>query len=397
MKHLCAHTALVELHKLQPNPLNPNKHPDRQIELLAKIIDYQGQRAPIVVSKRSGFITKGHGRLMALRKLGWETAACDYQDYDSEAQEYADLIADNKIAELAQHDDAQMIEDLKDIDLDDFELLGMDDFNLPEDPDEAKDAIEDDIPENVDTRSKPGDLWVLGEHRLLCGDSTNIQHVERLMGGEKADMVFTDPPYGMGLDTDYSKMAGTGKKHNVGSVDSFKEEMIQTLIGYYSYCSEVFLFGADYYIEHINNNKNGSWIIWDKRSKGDEMIGLLDNAFGSDFEMCWSKSKHQRKIARILKGNGWQTKNTDEQSVHPTQKPVALAEWFFDNWGKDKNKIADLYGGSGSTLIACEKTNRKCYMMELDPHYCDVILSRWETYSGKEAKRVDNGQTETSV
>lgn len=131
MKFNCAHTALVELHKLQENPKNPNTHPDRQIELLAKIIDYQGQRAPIVVSKRSGFITKGHGRLMALRKLGWEKAAVDYQDYDSEAQEYADVVADNKIAELAQHDNAKMIEDLEVINLDDFELLGLDGFEMP--------------------------------------------------------------------------------------------------------------------------------------------------------------------------------------------------------------------------------------------------------------------------
>lgn len=130
MKFNCAYTEIVELHKLQPNPKNPNTHPDRQIELLAKIIDYQGQRSPIVVSKRSGFITKGHGRLMAIQKLGWEKAAVDYQDYDSEAQEYADIVADNKISELAKHDDSKMIEDLKLIDLDDFELLGMDDFSF---------------------------------------------------------------------------------------------------------------------------------------------------------------------------------------------------------------------------------------------------------------------------
>ena len=127
----CAHTEIVDLHKLQPNPKNPNKHPDRQIELLAKIIDYQGQRAPIVVSKRSGFITKGHGRLMALQKLGWMKAAVDYQDYESEAQEYADVVADNKIAELAKHDDSMMIDTLRDMDFDiDFDLLGIPDFSL---------------------------------------------------------------------------------------------------------------------------------------------------------------------------------------------------------------------------------------------------------------------------
>ena len=113
MKINCAHNELVDVHRLQPNPKNPNNHPDRQIELLAKIIDYQGQRSPIVVSKRSGFITKGHGRLQAIQKLGWAKAAVDYQEYDSEAQEYADIVADNKIAELAKHDDAMMIQELQ--------------------------------------------------------------------------------------------------------------------------------------------------------------------------------------------------------------------------------------------------------------------------------------------
>lgn len=133
MKFNCSYSDLVELHKLTPNPLNANKHPDRQIEMLAKIIDYQGQRVPIVVSKRSGFITKGHGRLLALQKLGWEKAAVDMQDYLDEAQEYADVIADNKIAELAEHDDAFMIENMQKFNFDDFELLGLDDFEMPKD------------------------------------------------------------------------------------------------------------------------------------------------------------------------------------------------------------------------------------------------------------------------
>lgn len=131
MKFNCAYTELVDIHKLQPNPKNPNRHPDKQIKLLSKIIDYQGQRAPIVVSKRSAFITKGHGRLEALKALNWTQAAVDYQDYDSEAQEYADMIADNKIAELAEHDDLKMIDELRNNDfLKDFdlELMGLDDF-----------------------------------------------------------------------------------------------------------------------------------------------------------------------------------------------------------------------------------------------------------------------------
>jgi ParB-like chromosome segregation protein Spo0J len=126
----CSYDEVVDIHKLQPNPKNPNHHPEKQIKLLSKIIDYQGQRSPIVVSKRSGFIVKGHGRLEAIKQLGWNTAAVDFQDYESEAQEYADLIADNKIAELAQHDDNLMIEEIKALEIEDFELLGMDEFSI---------------------------------------------------------------------------------------------------------------------------------------------------------------------------------------------------------------------------------------------------------------------------
>ena len=134
LKFNCAYSELVDIHKLQENPKNPNKHPDRQIEMLAKIIDYQGQRSPVVVSKRSGWVVKGHGRLEALRALGWAQVAVDFQDYESEAQEFADMVADNKIAELANHDDNLMIQGIKDLDLEemDFELLGLDDFSIEE-------------------------------------------------------------------------------------------------------------------------------------------------------------------------------------------------------------------------------------------------------------------------
>lgn len=388
MRFECAHDELVELHKLVENPRNPNKHPDRQIEMLAKIIDYQGQRAPIVVSNQSGFIVKGHGRLEALKRLGWEKAAVDFQDYESEAQEFADLVADNKIAELAEHDDNMMIEGIKHFEIDDFELLGLDDFALPDEPIEAQ-CDEDEVPEQVDTRCKPDDIWQLGRHRLMCGDSTSIDAVERLMNGEKADMVFTDPPYGMNLDTDYSKLPSTKDEGNkkyrpiAGDGQDFRPELINSIFASFNYCSEIFIFGADYFAELLSNKNNGSWIVWDKRI--DEKF---DKMFGSAFELCWSKNKHKREIARFnntLFGGDIEARG----KVHPTQKPTKLIEWFFNKWGNNNDLVADLFGGSGSTLIACEKTNRKCFMMEIDPHYCDVILARWEKYTGKQAVRLE--------
>ena len=206
------------------------------------------------------------------------------------------------------------------------------------------------------------------------------------MDGQKADMVFTDPPYGMNLDTDYSKM----KSHNEGSGNSYKKIIGDninfnptTFFKYFSYCKEQFWFGADYYAEYLL--KDGSWIVWDKR-ESEETGKNVDNRIGSKFELCWSMSKHQRDIARIMWAGMFGVKD-DAKRCHPTQKPVQLVEWFFNKY-EGKN-IVDLFLGSGSTLIACEKTNRKCYGMEIDPHYCDVIVKRWEEYTGNKAERIE--------
>lgn len=206
------------------------------------------------------------------------------------------------------------------------------------------------------------------------------------MNGNKADMVFTDPPYGMNLDTDYSKMGDGGKKHSQ-VINDDKQFDASIILQEFDYCKEIFLWGADYYIETLNRNYPdlGSWIIWDKYS--DERIGLLDGRFGSTFETCWSKTPHKREIARILVTTNY-TARGDETRIHPTQKPVALAKWFFDKWGKDAEIIVDLYAGSGFSLIAAEQSNKSCYAMELDPKYCDAIIQRWENLTGQKAELV---------
>jgi len=222
-----------------------------------------------------------------------------------------------------------------------------------------------------------GDLFEIGEHRLFCGDSTDSDQVAKLMYGEKADMVFTDPPYGMSLDTDYTKMpiAPNGAKplkHNKikGDNDDFRPELIDTIFACFNYCKEIFIWGADYFAELLPNKNDGSWMVWDKRvdEKFDKMIG-------SAFELCWSKQKHQRKIARI--NNTLFSGEKDAQNkVHPTQKPIKLATFFFENWGNKNDLVADLFLGSGSTMVAAHQLNRKCYGMELDPKYCQVIIDR---------------------
>ena len=198
-------------------------------------------------------------------------------------------------------------------------------------------------------------------------------------------MVFTDPPYGMKLDADYSKMSNNstfakekgiknGKKYSnvIGDHNDFTDELINTIFSHFNDTKEVFIWGADYFSELLPNKNDGSWIVWDKRV--DENF---DKMYGSAFELCWSKNKHKREIARIRWASAFGTeKEFDHKRHHPTQKPTLLPQWFFNKYGKKNDLIADLYLGSGSTMVAAHQLKRKCYGMELDPKYCQVIIDR---------------------
>ena len=197
-------------------------------------------------------------------------------------------------------------------------------------------------------------------HVVLCGDSTNVQHVERLMGGEKADMVFTDPPYGMRLDTDYTKMAETKVKSKTyrpvaGDHEDFDPRPIMAL---FDDVKEQFWWGADWYYSRLP--EGGSWIVWDKRSEAS------DGLTGNHFEMLWSRQQHRRFIIRHL-WSGFTARNSDTKRVHPTEKPVVVLERVLTDYSSNASRIVDLFLGSGSTLIACEKTKRRCFGMEIDP------------------------------
>ena len=237
------------------------------------------------------------------------------------------------------------------------------------------------VPEGgIETDIVLGDLFEIGEHRLLCGDSTDSDAVAKLMDGEKADMVFTDPPYGMFLDTDYSeikgsknaKIQGGGKKYGkvIGDHNDFTPELINTIFACFDYCKEIFIWGADYFAELIPDKNEGSWIVWDKRGGED-----ADKIVGSSFELCWSKQKHKRLIARVKWMGAFGYADARDR-VHPTQKPLKLVEFFLNNWGDETKLIADLFLGSGTTMVASHQLKRKCYGMELDPKYCQVIIDR---------------------
>jgi 16S rRNA G966 N2-methylase RsmD len=379
MKINCEYKELVPIHKLVPHVRNANRHPQKQIDILAKILDFQGWRHPIIVSKLSGYVVVGHGRLEAAKKLGYTEVPVDYQDFESEAQETAFLFADNKSSALAEHDDAFMIEGIKDLGLDadfDLDLLALPDLVL-HDIDPSKEEIEDEVPENVETRAKPGDLWKLGEHRLLCGDATNIQHVEMLMGGEKADMVFTDPPYGVNY------------KYNSHNDNVTKEQHTQFLKDLISLCQTVCgkliltpgCYNLDAVFKISNPDHVGCWTKTNAMSPGRVThFWTWEPIF---FYGKW-KRKRGNDVFNFPVGKQPDTGN------HTCPKPIALWQDIIENFSETKELILDIFGGSGSTLIACEKTNRKCFMMEIDPHYCSVILERWEKYSGKTAELLEN-------
>jgi len=290
-------------------------------------------------------------------------------------------LADNRSAELAEWNPEVLSAQLLELEQAgfDIEALGFEAVTANDD-----DSEEDNPPEPpAEADTKLGQIWLLGNHRLMCGDSFDRSSIERLMDGKKADMVFTDPPYGMALDTDYTKMGSGGRKHDT-VINDDKQFDASLLLEVFDYCKEIFLWGADYYVETLGRNypNLGSWIIWDKYS--DDRVGLLDGRFGSAFESCWSKSPHKRELARVLVTTNY-TARGDETRVHPTQKPVALAKWFIERWGKKAEVIVDLFAGSGFTIMAAERMGKACYAMEYDPKYCDVIVQRWEAATGKKA------------
>lgn len=396
-----------KIDKLIPYARNSRTHSDEQVAQIAASIKEWGWTTPVLVDD-TGQIIAGHGRIMAARKLGMSEVPVIVAEGWTEAQKRAYVIADNKLALNAGWDSEMLA-----LEFGELEGLGFDleltGFTLDEidalKPLELTEGLadEDEVPEApADPVTKLGDVWVLGKHRLMCGDSTSIDAVDALMQGGKADMVFTDPPYGMFLDTDYDSMFAADKAHRktgkrftevAGDHEDFAPELITTIFAAFPDAREVFIWGADYFADLIPGRKDGSWVVWDKRCNEN-----MDKVSGNTFELCWSKQKHKRLIARIMwSGHHGMQKDDTKTRVHPTQKPVQLVAWFFDNWGKECKTVVDLFGGSGSTLIACEKTGRIARLMELDPKYCDVIVKRWQDFTGKKATIEATGQTFAEV
>lgn len=380
------------IESLKPHPKNRNTHPADQIERLAKIIGYQGWRHPIIVSKQSGFIVAGHGRLMAAKVLNLPIVPVHYQDFVDADQEYAFLVSDNAIALWAELDLSGIHKDLPELGLGDLDLLGIQGFELEPDPEGGD---EDSVPATpVVPRSKVGEIWHLGRHRLLIGDATKETDVQRLMAGEQADMVFTDPPY----NVDYEGSDGQKIKNDNQTAEEFRGFLAHSFANYFNSMKE----GAPIYVFHADTEgdafrsafktcglKLSSCIVWNKSSL---IMGRSD--YHWKHEPClygwkpgaahkWYGDRTQTTVFDHAKGSG------EENKSHPTSKPVSLVEYFMGNSSQRGDLVLDLFSGGGSTLIACEKNGRRFVGAELDPKYADVILTRYYEFTKQSPVRED--------
>lgn len=371
---------------LIPYAANAKKYDEKQIKNVAESIKQFGFVQPVVVD-RAGVIVIGHCRVLAAKKLGMKEVPCVCVDDLTPEQVNALRLVDNKSAEDGASWDFDLLADeLPGLDLSAFDF----DWGLPED--QTEDVIEDEAPE-VDEDAEPitklGDIWQLGRHRLLCADSTDKEAVELLMDGKKADMVFTDPPYGVSYTGGLQFKNGTVEKNNREMIKNDDVDIYEDVFRILSQFSNgaCYVWFADTKAATLYNaaEKYGeihALIIWVKNGG----YGALNANYKQKHEPClyWKpKNAKLNFCGATTETTVWEVNKDGVNEYHPTQKPIALPAKAISN--HDVETVLDLFGGSGSTLIACEQLNRTCYMMELDPKYCDVIIKRWENFTGEKA------------
>ena len=381
----------VPICELTPYAANSRTHSDEQVAQIAASIKEFGFNNPILLDGEKGIIA-GHGRVMAARKLGLEKVPTIELSHLTDAQRKAYIIADNKLALNAGWDMELLGVEMQGLADEGFDLslIGFDENELATiladktegltDPDEVPE-----IPDNPIT--KEGDVWILGKHRLMCGDSTSIDAVDKLMDGAAVDLLFTDPPYNVAFN-------GRSGKHDVIKNDNLSDDDFNAFIGgviaiiqaidpkvYYIWCNWKF-YGA---LQGRLDYK--ACIVWAKNVFG------MGNGYRHQHEFCLFNGKIDEQVKN--ESDLWEIKK-DSRYVHPTQKPVELSVRAFGNHIKLLN-ILDLFGGSGSTLIGAEQTGRKAHVMELDPKYCDVIVTRWQNFTGEQAILEDTGEYFPSI
>ena len=385
----------VEVSKLIPYAKNSRTHDDAQIAQLAASIKEFGWTNPILVDGDKGVIA-GHGRLLAARKLGYDKVPVIELKHMTEAQKRAYVIADNKLALNAGWDTAMLSIEIKDLEDEGFDLtlLGFDDKELnaliePEVIDGLTD--EDAVPElPKEPKTKLGDIYILGNHRLMCGDSCSVTDMDKLVNDRQVDMWLTDPPYNVAYE------GATKEKLTIQNDSMGNDEFRQFLRDAYVTADTVMKAGAVFYIWHADTESynfrgaalDAGWkvrqcLIWKKSTL---VMGRQD--YHWKHEPClygwkdgaghlWAADRKQTTILEFDKPS--------RNGEHPTMKPVALFEYQMLNNTKGGDIILDSFGGSGTTMLAAEKNGRIAYLMELDPKYCDVIVKRWEDFTGKQA------------
>lgn len=421
----------VAIDEIKLNPKNRNKHPKDQIERLCNIIKYQGFRNPLIISNRSGVLVAGHGRLLAAKKLKLKTVPVTYQDFDSEEQEIAAGVSDNAIALWADLDLEGINTDIPDLGPDfDIDLLGIKNFKIDIAENEGltdPDSVPDTPKESPVCR---GELFRLGSHRLLCGDSTSITDVERLMNGKKAEICFTSPPY-----SDQREYSGEVEL-SVEKIKSFIRACFSQCnylvvnLGYSRKNGEVDQYWDDYIKEAKDCGlKLLSWNIWNKKECGSignqtAMFGIshewifvfgsstkelnktVENKYSGDFS---NHNSTRQKDGTVKKGKDRTVGSHSQLKTiyecypqkardcidHPARFPIDFPVGYIEAMTNISDIVYEPFCGSGTTLIACEKLNRRCFGMEIDPHYCSVILDRWSAFTGKDPVRLNEDGSET--
>lgn len=365
----------MKLADIIPYKGNAKKHDNRQIKNVMQSIKEYGIVQPLVIDKNNVLII-GHCRLEASKRLKLTEVPVVRLEELSEEEAQKLRLLDNKLNE-SEWDMDLLADQVPELNFDDFDI----DWGLDID-DTPAEVTEDTVPEEVETRAKLGDIWQLGGHRLICGDSTDIKVIERLMDGIKADMVFTDPPYNVAM----SRSKVDGSNNSIKNDNLKQDDFVELLQGAFSnalmHCKTNNMYwwiGFRQYstLENIfkmNNIDIANCIVWDKGS-----IGLGGKGYRYQHELCIFSGETNNKTASDV----WQYDRSTE-GLHPTMKPIKLVTNAIENIANVET-VLDLFGGSGSTLIACEQLKRKCFMCELDPHYCDVILQRYINFKGSDA------------
>jgi DNA modification methylase len=378
------------------DPQNARTHSQKNLDAIKKSLTQFGQRKPIVVT-HDGVVLAGNGTMEAAKSLGWDhiDVTTTPADWDiNTARAYA--LADNRTAELAEWDEnvlAKQLLELIDADFD-IEAIG---FELPEpeiepEPDDAPAVTE------VEHRTKLGQLWKLGDHLLYCGDSTEEATFTRLMGDEKAHLIWTDPPWNVnygavdeGNQQGYKVRTIMNDHMNEGQWDEFVSQFCKTLKDYSEPGAPIYLVMSAQEWPVIDRNLRevgfhwSSTVIWAK-----DRLVLSRKDYHTQYEPIWYGWNNEAARLAIVEDRKqsdlWEIERPSRSELHPTMKPIELVQKSIVNSSKPGNIVLDSFGGSGSTLIACEQTNRKCRMVELDPQYCDVIIARWEKFTGKTAE-----------